>query len=196
MNKYEIFKFFQLFGRDLFLSGINNSHSGNMSFLSKDFNNSQLFITRTGSMLGNLSINDIIETTLYPNEHYDKFASRELIVHRSIYLSNDSYNAIIHAHPKSAIALSLVTDIIKPIDEEGKYYFPNGIKVVSPINAIASKEVAELVIPILKSEKIVMIKGHGSFACGKTLEECFLYTTVLDSICNIILNYNILTLKK
>ena len=53
-------KDFQRFGRDLFLAGLNSSHSGNLSVRRGD----KIIITRRGSMLGNLAEQDIIETGL------------------------------------------------------------------------------------------------------------------------------------
>lgn len=190
MNKYELLNQFKLFGRDLFLMGINNSHSGNISHFSKG-GEGVITITRSGAMLGNISINDLIETTLNPNEFSDKNASRELVVHRAIY-ETCGCQAIIHSHPPSAIALSLKTNLIRPIDAEGGYYFPQGIKVIEAASAVASPEVAAKIAPLLKTEKIVVVRGHGSFAAGKTLEECFLYTSVLESICKAIINYAII----
>lgn len=190
MNKYELLGQFQTFGRDLFLMGINNSHSGNISHCARG-GRGTLTITRSGAMLGNIAIGDLIETTLAPNEFSDKNASRELVVHRAIY-ETGSCSAIIHSHPPSAIALSLKTDIIMPIDAEGGYYFPGGIKVIDAKTAVASPEVAAKIAPLLRHEKVVVVRGHGSFAVGKNLEECFLYTTVLESVCKVILNYAVL----
>lgn len=189
MNKYELLKDFQIFGRDLFLSGINNSHSGNISYCSRPAG--PVTITRSGAMLGHIGINDLVETGLAPNSITDKTASRELIVHRAIYEAS-RHNAIIHSHPPSAIALSLKTGLIRPIDAEGSYYFPGGIKVIDAQTAVASPEVASKVAPLLVTEKIVVVRGHGSFAAGASLEECFLYTTVLESICKAIINYAII----
>jgi len=166
--------------------GINNSHSGNISVRSK--NPDSVIITRSGSMLGNLTINDLVETSLKPNPVTDKTASRELVVHRSIY-EMSSKTAVIHSHPPSAIALSLKYDCVKPIDAEGGYYFPGGVKVIDVENAIASAEVAEKVAPLLARENIVIVRGHGTFAACEDLERCFLYTTTLESASRVLINY-------
>ncbi len=191
MNKYELLKEFSVFGRDLFLTGINNSHSGKISYYNRPAN--VLTITRSGAMLGHIQIGDMIETSLTQNNITDKNASRELIVHRAIYETSSLHCAVIHSHPPSAIALSLKTDLIMPIDAEGRYYFSSGIKVVSVENAIASSEVAEKIAPALAAGKIAVVQGHGSFAAGKSLEECFLYTTTLETICKAIINNAILS---
>jgi L-fuculose-phosphate aldolase len=189
MNKYELLREFQIFGRDLFLAGINNSHSGNISYCSKPAG--VITITRSGAMLGHIGINDLVETGLAANAISDKTASRELVVHRAIYEAGPG-RAIIHSHPPSAIALSLKTDLIRPIDAEGSYYFPGGIKVIDARTAVASPEVGAKIAPVLKNEKIAVVRGHGAFAVGASLEECFLYTTVLESVCKAIINYAII----
>lgn len=191
MDKYKLFEEFKLFGRDLFLMGINNSHSGNMSHYAR--NERRLTITRSGAMLGNLRLSDLVETTIHENDILDRIASRELVVHRAIYQQTGK-DAVIHSHPPSVIALSLKNDHITPVDVEGSYYFPEGVKVVSAKTAVASAEVAARIAPMLEKEKIVVVRGHGTFAACKNLEECFLYTTTLESACRAIINY--ITLSK
>jgi L-fuculose-phosphate aldolase len=75
-------KDFQRFGRDLFLAGLNSSHSGNLSVRCGD----RIVITRKGSMLGHLEEQDLIETGLEKNDGKITLASTEIGVHRSIYL--------------------------------------------------------------------------------------------------------------
>ncbi|HNY11270.1 MAG TPA: class II aldolase/adducin family protein [Candidatus Wallbacteria bacterium] len=186
MEKYQLCEQFKLFGREMFLMGINNSHSGNMSTCDRE--RREITITRSGAMLGNIQMKDLVYTTTHENNFTDKIASRELIVHRAIY-SATKKTAIIHSHPTSVIAVSLKNDFIKPIDVEGSYYFPDGVKVISAQTAVASAEVAAKIAPLLETEKIVVVRGHGTFAACATLEECFLYTTTLEFACRTLINY-------
>lgn len=98
-------------------------------------------------------------------------ASTELIVHRAIYQYTSAL-AIIHAHPRIAITLSLSQDEIIPIDNEGSYLLRK-IPVVSVELASGSKEMAEKVSEALREYKIIMQRGHGCFAIGQTLEEAY-----------------------
>ncbi|OIP21354.1 hypothetical protein AUK22_11780 [bacterium CG2_30_54_10] len=166
---------FQKTGADLFTAGLNNSHSGNMSVRV----NRMLAITRTGSMLHRLDHSDIIETTIDDDDSETIRASREIPVHRAIFRGTDA-DAIVHAHPAYAIALSLSLDHIRPVDAEGFYYFPNGIPVIEVENPIASEEVGRAVVPLLKTCPIVVVRGHGSFAVGPTLEDGLHWTTSLE----------------
>ena len=164
---------FQRIGRDLFLSGITSSHGGNMSVRLGD----RIIITRRGSQLGQLGAEDLIETGLYEDDSQIMLASSEVPVHRAIYLDTAAL-AIIHAHPRAAIALSLLEDEIVPVDTEGSYLL-HKVPVVS--SEIASgPQLAEIVSASLKQYKIIMVRGHGCFATGQLLEEAYQWVSCLD----------------
>lgn len=171
---------FKQIGRDLFLQGLNSSHSGNMSVRLGD----RLVITRRGSMLGNLRESDLIETGLDKNDCHITLASTEINVHRAIF-RNTSALSIVHAHPVYATALSLVEDEIIPLDSEGQYML-HRIPVLAFEHTVGSDEVARVLPDYLKEYKLVMIRGHGSFAVGQLIEEAYQWTSSLENICKII----------
>ena len=171
---------FKQIGRDLFIQGLNSSHSGNMSVRLGD----RIVITRRGSMLGNLRANDLIETGLDKNDSHITLASTEINVHRSIF-KNTSALSIVHAHPVYATALSLIEDEIIPIDSEGQYML-HRIPVIGFEHTVGSEEVARVLPEYLKEYKIVMVRGHGSFAIGQLIEEAYQWTSSLENICKII----------
>lgn len=167
-------------GRDLFLQGVISSHGGNMSIRVGD----RILITRRGSMLGNLSKEDIIETGLEENDSGIVLASTEIGVHRSIYKETSAL-AVVHAHPVMATVVSLIEDEIVPLDSEGSYLL-HKVPVVSTEQTVGSKEVERVVPQMLKKYKIVMLRGHGSFARGELLEEAYQLTSCLENVCKII----------
>ena len=175
-----MYREFSQIGRDLFLQGLNSSHSGNMSVRLGD----RLVITRRGSMLGNLKESDLIETGLSKNDSHITLASTEIGVHRAIF-QNTPALAIVHAHPVYATALSLIDDEIIPIDSEGQYML-HKIPVIGFEHTVGSAEVARILPEYLKEYKIVMIRGHGSFAVGQLIEEAYQWTSSLENICKII----------
>ena len=164
---------FQRIGRDLFLSGLVSSHGGNMSVRLGD----RLAITRRAVQLGHLTDEDIIETGLYEDDSNIMLASSETPVHRAVYL-NTAALAVIHAHPRAAIALSLLEDEIVPVDVEGSYLL-HRVPVVSSEMASGSS-VADLVSAALKQYKIIMVRGHGCFATGQLLEEAYQWVSCLE----------------
>lgn len=172
-------KMFQLVGRDLFQAGLNNSHSGNLSIRQGD----RIIITRRGAMLGHLSERDLIETGLEKNDSHITLASTEIRVHRAIYRQTAAL-AIVHAHPVFATSLSLIEDEIIPVDSEGAYFL-HKIPVLSVEHTVGSQEVEARLPDLLKDHKIVMVRGHGSFAIGQLLEEAYQLTASLEHSCKI-----------
>ncbi|MDD4334427.1 MAG: aldolase [Desulfotomaculaceae bacterium] len=173
-------KDFQRIGRELFLAGLNNSHSGNLSLRRGD----RIVITRKGSMLSCLEEKDLIETALAGNDSNTVLASTEIGVHRAIF-QDTSALAIVHAHPVHAISLSLLADKIIPLDAEGAYLLDK-ILVLDAKCAIGSPEVEKKLPFLLKNHKIAMVRGHGSFSSGQTLEEAYHWTSCLENVCRII----------
>jgi len=169
---------FQKFGRLLFETGMISSHGGNMSVRVGN----KLWITRRNSMLSDLKEGDIVQVSL-DNANSD-LASRELPVHLAIY-KEDFCNAVIHAHPRYAVALSLLMDTIVPIDSEGAYILKE-VPVLAVEESIGSQEVAAKIPALLKRYSVVMVKGHGSFAVGSNLEDAYRLTSCLEFSSNIL----------
>jgi len=145
----------------------------------------RLVIKRRGAMLGRLKERDLIETGLEKADSGVLLASSELVVHRAIYLATPAL-AIVHAHPRTAVALSLSRDEIVPIDNEGSYLL-HKVPVVAAEFASGSAEMVERVPAALQEYKIVVLRGHGCFSIGQTLEEAFQWASCLEESCQVIL---------
>jgi L-fuculose-phosphate aldolase len=177
----QILRQFQQIGRDLFVTKLVSSHGGNISVRLGN----RLVIKRRGAMLGRLTEDDLVETGLDKPDSGVMLASTELVVHRAIYQATPAL-AIVHAHPRIAIALSLVRDEIVPIDNEGSYLL-HKVPVIAVEFASGSPEMAEKLPAALREYKIVMLRGHGCFSIGQTLEEAFQWVSCLEECCEIIL---------
>ena len=181
MDRLKILESFQWVGRDLYHLGLITSHAGNISLRCGEW----IWITRTGSMLGRLGPDDVVETPLSAGESAHPMASMELPVHLAIYRAT-SAQAILHAHPPSAVALSLIDDTIVPADSEGGYILGK-VPVIVASNVVASQEVADHASSLLQTHRAVLVRGHGSFAAGGSLEEAFGITTTLEASAKILL---------
>lgn len=166
---------FRTIGRDIFLRGLISSHSGNMSIRAGN----KMFLTRRGSMLGRLAKRDIVEIDVEHDDSTILMASSEVVVHRAVY-RNTSALAVVHTHPPYATLLSMIEDEIIPIDSEGSYLFKK-IPVVSTERTIGSQEAAIIISEYLKDYKVVILRGHGSFARGDMLEEAYMITSSLEA---------------
>lgn len=176
-------------GSALFSAGLNNSHSGNLSVRLGD----KLVITRRGCMLACIASQDLIPVGLDEDDSGVALASTEVNVHRSIYRSTSALS-VVHTHPRSATALSLSGRDIIPVDVEGRYYFKR-VPVLEVKQAIGSEELESELPGLLKDFPIVMIKGHGAFAVGGSLEEGLQISHSLEWSCDIILRCTALGLS-
>ena len=181
-----LYEQFRDIGHDIFFSGLTSSHGGNMSVRIGN----QLIIKRRGAQFGRLKMEDLIVTSLNDIDSEITRASTELIVHRRIYQKTSAL-AVIHSHPRTAVALSLSREAILPIDIEGSYLL-HKVPVVASEYASGSPEMAELVADALREYKIIVLRAHGCFATGQTLEEAFHWISCLEEASDIILETHLL----
>jgi L-fuculose-phosphate aldolase len=168
-------------GRDLWDSGSVSSHGGNMSVREGD----RLTITRTGSMLGHLGPDDVIETSLAAcGEPADAHCSVELVVHRAIYARTDA-RAIVHAHTAHTIARSLSDDVIVPVDSESLLRIGDA-PVVTAERSVGSAEAGEALALALVDRRVAVLRGHGTFAKGASLEDAFQAVSCLELSCAVL----------
>jgi L-fuculose-phosphate aldolase len=175
MPEKRIVAMFRNIGRDLFLRGLISSHAGNMSLRIGQ----EVCITTTGSMLGRITRGDLVEVDLDKPDVPVPRASSELIVHRAIYRNTNAL-AVVHAHPPYATLLSMLLNELIPVDSEGSYLLKK-VPVVKVEKMIGSLESAKVVSESLRDYRIVMMRGHGSFARGETLEEAYMLTSSLEA---------------
>lgn len=179
MIDQRIYEMIRDIGRDLYVANMISSHGGNISVRVGD----RLIIKRRGAMLGRLKLQDLVETGIEKNDSGVALASTELIVHRAIYMNTPAL-AVIHCHPRTAIAFSLSRDELVPIDNEASYLLKK-VPVVAEEFASGTMEMANKVANALVNYKIIMLRGHGSFATGSTLEEAFHWSSTLEESCQI-----------
>jgi L-fuculose-phosphate aldolase len=167
---------FERIGKRLFAEHLVGGNFGNISVRTHD---EGFFIKRTGAYL------DIAGEPLFVPLYGDvpQNASSEYRLHREVYRKTD-LQAIVHAHPPFAVAASLVMDEIIPEDSEGEMFIPR-IPVV--LGAPGSQEIADTVSNSLNSSKLVIARGHGTFAGGKTLDEAYIYTSLAEHSCRVLL---------
>ncbi len=166
------------YGKKLIAAGLTDSHFGNISKRVGD----EVLITTTGSMLDELE-NEVVRLPLHHSSSLDIVASSELIVHRKIYQQTSAL-AIIHAHPVYAVIESLITEEnqIIPTDCESEYFL-HEIPIVT--GGIGSSKLATNSAQALQDHKGVIVKGHGVFARGSTVDEAYVVISSIEHACQI-----------
>ncbi|MCX6693751.1 MAG: aldolase [Methanomicrobiales archaeon] len=165
---------FSRVGQRLIREGLVTGNFGNMSVRMGE---ESFAITRTGRFLDEPGDPVIIPIrgTVPPD------ASTEYRVHHAVYAAT-KVDAIVHAHPPHAVALSLGRDEIIPVDSEGEMFAPR-IPVVG--GDPGTEELARHVVGGFTAGRVIIVQGHGTFAGGSTLEEAYLLTAVAEHSCHV-----------
>lgn len=173
-------------GRALWEEGLVTSHGGNISCRIAE---NRILITKTSTKLGFLSEKDLIEVPIPSTKEDFPQASSELIVHSTIYQLTDA-QCVVHAHPPFTVTLSLMNMDIEALDTEGKLTYRR-CPVIEVNNPHASWELAQSVAEALKNHQIVCVKGHGTFAKGKTLDEALFYSSAVEFSAKLLFNLKV-----
>jgi L-fuculose-phosphate aldolase len=178
-----MYSLFRDIGRDLFLQGLVSSHGGNMSVRQGD----RLVITRHDAMLGRLTRADLLELGL---EHdggrgQGPEPSFDLPTHRAIYLSTPA-QAIIHAHPPHTLALSMLEDEIVLVELEASYHLKRIPVLKIGIDESYSEGARDAIAAALHNHLVAVVRGHGTYSVGASLEEAYRWTSTLEANSHIV----------
>ena len=175
----------------------NNTHSGNLSVRDR-YDPDRFYITSSGSQIGALIPRDIVPLSFSDVTWGDGRASTESNIHRKI-LSIPGVNACMHCHhiistlitfdslEKQIFLRFLSTDakdreefLFQPVDISGASIL-GGVKVGTYKQPVGSIEMEERIPKYLADSSLTLIRGHGAFTRGGSLEECLQNVSVLES---------------
>lgn len=182
----------------------NNTHSGNLS-VRDPHDPDRFFITASGSQIGALIKRDIVPLRFTGVSWGDGRASTESNIHRKI-LNIPGVNAAIHCHHITAALITFDSSercmfnqfscseshgreesVFQPVDLHGASIL-GGVPVGTYKQPVGSPEMEERIPKYLSQSPITLVRGHGAFAGGESLEECLHYVSVLESSAIIALN--------
>ncbi|HJX61693.1 MAG TPA: class II aldolase/adducin family protein [Dehalococcoidia bacterium] len=172
---------FRRVGRDLYATGLVSSHGGNMSVRRGE----GLLITTHGSRLGHLTRADLTEVA--PESSPAAEPSVDLALHQAVYAAVPQARAVVHAHPRHAITLSLVSNEIRPRDAEGRHYL--GLVPVVP----GDGDIAADLAAALRQHKVAVVAAHGSYAWGEGLWQALQWTSILEESAQVLWLARVLT---
>lgn len=163
----------QQVGRDLYALALVTSHGGNLSVRAGH----EMWITGTNTMLGHLHEPHI--SLVRPDGSYDgPPPSSDAVLHSTIYAVSAA-QAVVHAHPRHAIALGFETDSFVPGDLEGQLHLQD-VPVIS-----SGPRQTEQIANALQSRRVALLRGHGAYASGQDLWEALHWVTALEESAHI-----------
>jgi L-fuculose-phosphate aldolase len=169
-------------GKELYNRGLQTTRSGNISIRDGE----RFLITQTGANLGHLLESNLIHVDISLHLPISPEASCETALHRAIYNVTEAL-AIVHAHPIHAIALAQISceNGILPIHNEGVA----GLKQIPIVDTtVPGKDTGEeptAIAAALKQSCAVLVRGHGAFTRGRTLDQALYKMLLLEDTCQI-----------
>ncbi len=200
----EIYENFRRVGDALRSVNGNNTHSGNLSAIDPD-DPGRFYTTASGSQIGALIPRDIVPIRFKEVSWGDGRASTESNIHRAV-LSLPGANACIHCHHVLSTVMSFDNRdcqlFLKYLGDDAngnqEFYFQpvdiHGASIIGAVTAgsykqpVGSIEMEKRIPGYLAKGPITLVKGHGPFTRGDSLEECLLHLSVFESSAALALN--------
>lgn len=156
--------------KQVYDKGIVAATDGNISYRVMS---DRIMITPSGTSFANLNTEDLAYVDMNGNVlTFNQKPSSELPMHLEIYRQRPEVNAIIHAHPPFATALTLIgCTLADPILPEVVMMF--GKIPTAPYATPSTRESAESIRHLIKDHDAVLLDHHGAVTYDRTLEEAF-----------------------
>ena len=170
-------------GKRLYDKNLTIATSGNLSIKAED----GIYITATGTSLGNLTVDDIVLTDFDGNEKDNKKASSEKILHTETYKLRKDINVIIHTHPVYLTSFASCHKALdEPIMSENILYFEQ--IPVAEYAMPSSLELVQNTVKHLHDKDVVMMANHGVVAIADTIEHAFAKLETAEYYAHVMLN--------
>ncbi|MEJ2515121.1 MAG: class II aldolase/adducin family protein [Gammaproteobacteria bacterium] len=154
--------------------GLNDSHSGNASVL----DGAALWVTPSGCCGDTLEPADLLACPRQGSPPAG--ASLDAPLHQAVYRHNPAAAAMLHSHGPWSIAVTLAGGNFTPGDFEGRYYFDEVPVLDIPPDRYTA-ESPEAVGRTLAEHRVCLVRGHGVYAVGASLDEAYRWTCSLES---------------
>ena len=156
-------------GKTIYGLGFIAACDGNISYRNRD----KIYLSASGVSKGSLTPDQILTVDINGKVLSGKMKpTSELPMHLAVYRLRNDVNAVIHAHPPYATALSLVglslADCILPEVVLSLGKVPSA-KYATP----SSEKGADAISELIQKYDALILDRHGTLTVGKTLKEAF-----------------------
>lgn len=147
--------------------GLIHGTSGNIAV--RDFEENVIAISPSGREYDSMTPGDIAIVALdgtWIDGPYKP--SSETPMHTAVYRARPDVGATVHVHGLFSTVMAMEGDQLMPSTPPQAEVAP--IRIV-PFELPGSEELARRVVECLKQDRALLLKNHGSFCCGKTIED-------------------------
>lgn len=160
---------------------------GNAGNISARLNDNRYLITASGTFLGELESEDLVECNLVGDfvPQSDKKPSKETPMHKAIYQSRTDIGAVLHSSPfySTMLACSSI-EIPSNWFVETMYYLEKIERI--PYFHPGSQELGEAVREKAKSANILLLENHGVLVYDVNIKEARMALQTLEMACKML----------
>ncbi|HEX9243209.1 MAG TPA: class II aldolase/adducin family protein [Anaeromyxobacter sp.] len=169
-------------GRRLHARDLVGAAEGNLSVrLGPD----RFLVTGSGVSKGHLTAADLVVVDGRGERvQGTRRASTELRMHLAAYAARPDVAAIVHAHPITAVALT-VAGAPPPSDLVPEAAVTLGPVALAPFATPGTDEVPASLAPFLARHDVILLERHGAIAFGRSLAEAFERMETLERVARI-----------
>ncbi|MCK5587151.1 MAG: class II aldolase/adducin family protein [Candidatus Lokiarchaeota archaeon] len=160
----------------LYERGLARAWGGNVS-VRKGKNH--IVITPRGTSLLDVSLDNLVVTTLDEEIVSEGIPSTELPMHSAIYRARPDIEAIVHIHPQFSTVFAILEKPIELLTAESRIIL--GELPIVEYAEPGSKKLAELVASSLKEIKACILTRHGIVAGGSSLKDAFYLAELVET---------------
>ncbi len=110
----------------------------------------------------------------------------EVLLHLAIMKERPDVKAVVHCHPPHATAFGVAREPIPQCVLPEVEVFMGEVPF-APYETPGGQEFAQTVVPFLKATNTIILSNHGTVSFGKTLQEAYWKTEILDAYCRILI---------
>lgn len=171
-------------GRRIYQKGFAAANDGNISIRVGD---NEVLCSPTMICKGFMKPEDICAVDLDGKQIAGiRKRTSEVLLHLAIMKHRPDVKAVVHCHPPHATAFAVAGEPIPQcILPEVEVFM--GEVPIAPYETPGDQRFANTVVPFLESTNTIILKNHGTVSFGKTLEEAYWKTEILDAYCRILL---------
>jgi len=114
---------------------------------------------------------------------------KELPIHTGVLRRHPDVQAVVHAHPRSALLVGLAGLALRPVF--GSYNIPamrlalDGVPVYDRAVLISRTELADEMLAAMGDRRVVLLRGHGITVAGDSVEQATGRAVDLEELCRV-----------
>src|SRR4051812_554397 len=104
----------------------------------------------------------------------------EVKMHSCIYRERPEVQAVVHAHPRFVVAMSVVGTPLTPCCQEGAHLVREPLPVYPHMRIVVTDDDGVAVVKTLGSGAAAILRGHGAVTVGATLQDAVMNMLYLE----------------